>query len=316
VWGEGGHSGKHGTAVFPDAMRFLWKGWPEPVKAGPGNNRMLNEILIPGENWEVAWEGKTAPERLIANKKGEVFVSDKSKTHKLVSPGKLEEVSIASIYSVGPEERFYGLVPSEQKLVAYGKDGKVATITDGIRGAHLTVLANGNMYVAENTAQPEGENTIWLVRPDGSKQALDKAKTLWGGLTVSTDQTLLYANDARSHWVYSYQIQPEGTLAHKQRYYWLHKPDTADDAGAAGMQVDTAGRLYVATRMGLQVCDQAGRVNVILPTPDGAVQQLAFGGEALDTVYALSVNKVYKRLLKAKGALSFDAPSKPAAPHL
>ena len=24
VWGEGGHNGKHGTAVFPDAMRWLW----------------------------------------------------------------------------------------------------------------------------------------------------------------------------------------------------------------------------------------------------------------------------------------------------
>jgi enterochelin esterase-like enzyme len=28
VWGEGGHDGKHATAIFPDAMRFLWKGWP------------------------------------------------------------------------------------------------------------------------------------------------------------------------------------------------------------------------------------------------------------------------------------------------
>ena len=27
------------------------------------------------------------------------------------------------------------------------------------------------------------------------------------------------------------------------------------------------GRLYVATRMGIQACEQAGRVNCILPTP-------------------------------------------------
>jgi enterochelin esterase-like enzyme len=32
VWGEDGHNGKHGTSIFPDAMRWLWKGWPEPVK--------------------------------------------------------------------------------------------------------------------------------------------------------------------------------------------------------------------------------------------------------------------------------------------
>jgi hypothetical protein len=38
---------------------------------------------------------------------------------------------------------------------------------------------------------------------------------------------------------------------------------------------DKAGRLYVATRMGIQVCDQAGRVNCIIPTPNGLVSNLA-----------------------------------------
>ena len=35
VWGEGGHNGKQAGAVFPDAMRFLWRDWPhlsEPAK--------------------------------------------------------------------------------------------------------------------------------------------------------------------------------------------------------------------------------------------------------------------------------------------
>ena len=34
VWGDGGHNGKHATEIFPDAMRWLWKDWPAPVKAG------------------------------------------------------------------------------------------------------------------------------------------------------------------------------------------------------------------------------------------------------------------------------------------
>jgi enterochelin esterase family protein len=28
VWGEGVHSGRHGTAIFPDAMRWLWRDYP------------------------------------------------------------------------------------------------------------------------------------------------------------------------------------------------------------------------------------------------------------------------------------------------
>ncbi len=28
VFGDGGHSGKHGGAIFPDTMRWLWRDWP------------------------------------------------------------------------------------------------------------------------------------------------------------------------------------------------------------------------------------------------------------------------------------------------
>jgi enterochelin esterase family protein len=28
VFGEGVHSGKHGTAIFPDVMRWMWRDWP------------------------------------------------------------------------------------------------------------------------------------------------------------------------------------------------------------------------------------------------------------------------------------------------
>src|SRR5436189_5251850 len=56
IWGEGGHDGKHATEVFPDAMRWLWKDWPAPVKAGAGSSQ-LRDILVPGENWKLIGEG-------------------------------------------------------------------------------------------------------------------------------------------------------------------------------------------------------------------------------------------------------------------
>ncbi len=69
------------------------------------------------------------------------------------------------------------------------------------------------------------------------------------GIALSTDQSLLYVADYASHWVYSYVIQANGTLAHKQRYYWLHSPDTDDQSFADGIKVDRNGNLYVATRL-------------------------------------------------------------------
>ena len=108
----------------------------------------------------------------------------------------------------------------------------------------------------------------------------------------------------------------DGTLKFKQRYYHLHMPDTADDSGADGMRVDRDGRLYVATRLGIQVCDQAGRVNCIIPTPNGKVANFTFGGENFDTLYAACGDKIFKRKLKVKGAHAWQAPNKPANPRL
>jgi hypothetical protein len=31
VWGTGAHNGTHGTAIFPQAMRWLWKDWPNKI---------------------------------------------------------------------------------------------------------------------------------------------------------------------------------------------------------------------------------------------------------------------------------------------
>ena len=55
-WGTGGHSGEHATKIFADAMRWLWKDWPAPVKAGLGSQQ-LREILIPGEDWTLVADG-------------------------------------------------------------------------------------------------------------------------------------------------------------------------------------------------------------------------------------------------------------------
>ena len=111
-------------------------------------------------------------------------------------------------------------------------------------------------------------------------------------------------------------VVSQKALANKQRFYWLHEPDSADDSGADGMRVDREGRLYVATRMGIQVCDQAGRGQCIIPTPNGRVSNLCFGGEGFDALFATCGDKVYKRKLKAQGAQAWDVPIKPPAPRL
>ena len=217
----------------------------------------------------------------------------------------------------GPDGRLYMVATGEQKVVAYDQAGRSTTIAEGFIGNDIVVSSNGNVYVTNPPADNENApSKVWLIKPNGEKIVVDTGLKYANGITLSPDQTLLYVADYRSHWVYSYVIQADGSLQFKQRFYWLHVPDTTDQSNADGIRVDSDGRLYVATAMGIQVCDQAGRVQCIIPTPNRRLSNLTFGGEHFDTLYATCGDRVYKRKLKAKGAQAWDKPLKPAAPRL
>jgi len=321
AWSDGGHNTTHATKIFPDAMRWLWKDWPAPVQAGAGSPQ-LQDVLLPGEGWTLVAEGYRFTEGPTANSQGEVFFNDvpHSKTYKIGRDGQvslfLEDSRKGDGQAFGPDGRLYAVAGGAEQIVAYNAAGQPSLIADGFRGNDLVVRHDGSIYVTHPGWNGSDPSQVWYISPQGEKKVVDTGLKFSNGITVSPDQTLLYVADSRSHWVYSYQIQPDGSLAHKQKYFHLHVPDTADDSGADGLRVDRDGRLYVATRMGIQVCDQAGRVNFILPTPNGKVSNFCFGGENFDTLYATCGDKVYRRKLKIRGAPAFEPPHKPANPRL
>src|SRR5262249_48602814 len=189
-------------------------------------------------------------------------------------------------------------------------------IAEGFRGNDLVVRHDGGLYVTEPAWDGKGTSKVWFINPGGEKRVVDTGLKFANGVTLSPDQSLLYVADSRSHSVSRFQVRPGGALTFKQRYYPLHVPDTADDSGADGLRVDRDGRLYVATRMGIQVCDQAGRVNCIIPTPNGRVSNFCLGGANFDTLFATCGERVYMRKLKGEGAAAYGQPVKPARPRL
>jgi sugar lactone lactonase YvrE/enterochelin esterase-like enzyme len=321
AWGTGGHDGRHATEIFPDAMRWLWKDWPAPVQAGAGSQQ-LREILLPGAGWELVGEGYRFTEGPAANAQGEVFFNDipAGKTYRVGSDGKpnvvIADSKRANGQAFAPDGRRYVVATETSQVLAYDAGGKATVVADGFRGNDLVVGHNGGVYVTHPDPTGREPGRVWYITPRGEKRVVDTGLRFPNGVALSPDQSLLYVADTRSHWVYSYQVRPDGSLRYKQRYYHLHVPDSADDSGADGMRVDRDGRLYVATRMGIQVCDQAGRVNAIIPTPNGRVANLCFGGPGFDTLYATCGDRVYKRRLKVRGANAFEAPVKPAPPRL
>ncbi len=322
AWGDGGHNNDHATEVFPAAMEWLWKDWPKPVDRGAGSPQ-LQEILIPGEEWSLVGEGYGFTEGTAVDAQGQVFFNDigNGKTYRLNADWKpeiwLEDSRRGDGQSFAPDGRLVA-ASAAGALLAWDAGGTAepATLATGWHGSDVVVDAAGGIYATEPGWDGHSPGRVRHISPSGSETIVDTGLQFPNGLCLSPDQSLLYVADSRSHWVYSYSVIADGRLANKQRYYHLHVPDTADDSGADGMRVDRDGRLWVATRMGLQICDQAGRVNCIIPTPNGRVSDLCFGGPEFDTLLAACGDRIYTRKVKVKGAANFLPPTTPAKPRL
>lgn len=327
VWGEGAHNGQHGTAIFPQAMRWLWKDYPKPVGKAVTKNPFLNDILAENSEWELVGEGYTFTEGIVANQAGEVFFQDilKSKTHKVGLDGKVTEyiadakcasgTSFASNGDMVTITSGWGC-PTRQ-VIKYDTQLKPTVVADSLGGNDIVVAKNGNIYLT----QPDGRekpSKIYLLKPNGVRTVVDEGIRFANGLCLSPDQTQLYVTESTSHWVWVYQIQKDGTLAHKQKFGWLNVRDVDENAWSDGIKCDRDGRIYVATLVGVQILDQLGRVNAILPVPKtkGQVSNLCFGGKDFDTLYITCVDKVFKRKVKVKGANTFEVPLKPKPSRL
>lgn len=136
-------------------------------------------------------------------------------------------------------------------------------------------------------------------------------------MCLSPDQTQIYGWN-NGHLMAGYPT-PDLNLANLQTFHLVQDfEDYAFPRGAAlgRMCVDTNGWLYVATSLGIQVLDQAGRVNFIIPTPKQPYD-LCFGGKDLSELFIACGDTIYKRATKAKGVVSGQqAPIKPPAPKL
>jgi gluconolactonase len=318
VWGDGGHNSKHGGAILPDALQWLWRDYPAPTKpAGPSKQPLMN-ILASGEAWQQVSEGHRFTEGPATNAKGEVFFTDipNNRIHKIGLDGKVtvfkEDTGGANGLMFGPDGRLYACQNGRKRIVAYDMAATETVIAEGLESNDLAITHKGDIYVTD-----PGNKQVWFVNAKGEKRVADSGIARPNGVVLTPDQSLLLVADTTGQMVYSFQIQSDGSLTHKQPYFHLHMADAATQSGADGLTVDTQGYLYVTSQVGLQVCDQAGRVNAIISKPQRAwLSNVVFGGPALDELYVTCADKVYRRKTKAKGVLSFQAPIKPTAPRL
>jgi gluconolactonase len=299
---NGGHVAGY-YDYYREAMSYLWKDWPKPVQAGRGAPR-VRDIILPGESWQpVAWEGVDA-KGPACNARGEVFFVDAASNaiRRIDLDGKVTEflpdAGHADALAFGPDGKLYAASAETGKIASYDPAGKATTIAEGLRARHLLALPDGGLYAT-------GESGAWFVK-DGKKTRVDSGLKSATGLAYRPDRWLLAVADGGSRWAYSYQINADGTLANKERFFWLHVPDGEDDAGAGSICFAREGPMLVATRWGIQACADDGPTQVILPMPDrGRVFGVCLGGREMDTLFAFCGPKIWKRKVKVHAVGAF-----------
>jgi enterochelin esterase family protein len=270
----------------------------------------LAGILIPGEDWTVAVQGIGFADGLSCDPAtGTVYFSDMR--------GKAPEKP--GIYSLSPDlektrlfdEGFSGTRPSadgktlyaigNKKLVSLAlPHGSVTLLADKIGTNDLAVTREGRIYFTGN-----GKLQVSMYDP-GTKAvtAVDTGSIKSpNGIGLSPDQKTLIVSDYAGINVWTFAVQPDGKLADKKPAMTMKASEKKPDvANGDGLTIDSAGRAYVTTAVGLQVFSPSGELLGVLPKPKtGTILSCTLGGKDLDYLYVSAGDTIYRRKLKVRG---------------
>ena len=326
-WGDGGHSREHGARIFADAMRWLWKDHGKtPVSTHidkSGDRSPITKYLHATDDWEVVSTGHDWAEGMAAADDGTFYFTDvpASKLYKIAPDGTQTLISSdtgrANGIALGRDGKtLYTASSGAKEIRAYNLEtGAYEMVTSGTGSNDIVVSHSGHLYYTDPRA-----STIWHVDLKTKKRtAVDAKFKSPNGIGMSADQTQLFVCHFLARHVFSYTINEDGSLKNKQPYFHARIPVNQPEGRLDGMTSTSTGELLVGTGCGIQIFDQPGRVQLVLPRPrhgDGRTNYVCFGGENRKTLYVATRHTIYKRPTKLTGAPAWKAPVKPPKPRL
>jgi gluconolactonase len=196
---------------------------------------------------------------------------------------------------------------NEKVGVLYPAD-KVTTLADNYQGKPFDALNDmaldkrGGVYFTDTQG-------IYYLPPGGRVTRIIDEVPRPNGVVLSPDEKTLYVHNKDGVYMLAFDVAPDGTISNRRnfaRYKSVripgHKdPSWDEDNGADGMAVDSEGRVYAATNVGVEVFSPRGDLLGVIPVQWGAEsnrirhpQNLAFGGPDRRTLYMVGAASVFK----------------------
>jgi gluconolactonase len=267
------------------------------IALAAGSMQAQSDILMPGQGWTLLGQGYQLTADSTVDHDGNVYFTD-ARTNRILRidlEGKISTWKEGSNGShgvaFGPDGRLYAGQHERKRIVAFSSAGKETVIAEGNQSHHLTVTARNQVYFTEPPA-----HKVWLVDAAGRKRVVHEGFQWPRGVRVSNDQSQLLVADPPTNWIWTFQIQDDGSLTNGNPTYHV------EDKDAGGMAFDSDGFLYVATKFGVQVFDPQGRITATLEAPGSeGVNNVLFAGPGRGWLYVMDLDKVYRRPVRRRG---------------
>jgi len=220
------------------------------------------------------------------------------------------------LYSL-PDGSLLAAEAKGRRIVSITPGGEVKVLADMYRGAPLRSPNDlipdrkGGIYFTDPAPRP-GPNiapkepgNVYYIRAGGEVLLIDSEIHKPNGITLSHDGRTLYVDDTEGEFVYAFDVQPDGSCRNKRTFVRLLEPERGSlgmRCRGDGMALDSEGRLYVGTGVGVQVIDPKGRHLGIIRVPS-AVRNLAFAGRERRTLYMTALDTLYRVRLVSRGPL-------------
>lgn len=263
----------------------------------------LSQILIDGEPWKLVTKDYKLIAALAADKDGIVYLADPdtgviARLDKEGKPAVFARLADVRGLAFDAKGQLYASQPTELSIRALDGSAKIVWQAKLPAAAwDLAVSRTGVVY-----ASVPAEQAVYAIASDGKSRKVTDAIGRPSGIVFWPDQGTLVIGDGAGKHLFSFRVEKDGSLTCKDGHFAPRLSPGQKSSAAAGMTVDSAGRLYLASPEGVQVFDPSARLSGVLLRPaDGPLTAVTFGGPTGDTLFLACSGQLYARKIKAKG---------------
>jgi len=173
----------------------------------------------------------------------------------------------------------------------------------------LVIDRQGGVYFTDpgglrKPGQP-AVTAVYYLNAREELRVVDASVGLPNGIQLSPDEKVLYVADTTGEYVLAYDVTGVGVVGERRNFARLaHRAEAGSTAaGADGLAVDSKGRLYVATSVGVQVFSSSGTALGVIELPRKP-QNLAFAGKNKHDLFVVGQGAVYRIHTRTRGVKS------------